>query len=83
MGIGLSLVFLSSAILVGGIIKEVITPTEQTPPESPFKQEPKRARNGQLIIENRDLWLFDTRTFGAAQAHKWACEGKYNNPTEK
>ena len=80
MGIGLALAIFSGCILAGGIIKETLTSSEQAPSKNPLHREPPRERNGQLIIQNRDLWLFDCKYYGAAQAHKWAMEGKYNNP---
>lgn len=83
MGIGLALALFSGCIFVGGIIKETLTPSEQAPSKNPLHKEPPRGRNGQLIIQNRDLWLYDIQHYGAGQAYEWACKGRYNIPDEE
>ena len=83
MGIGFALAVFAGSLMLGGIIKESLTPKEPPKPTNPLHREPPRARNGQLIIQNRNLWLFDVKYHGAAQAHQWAIEGKYNTPADE
>ena len=83
MPIGFALMVFAGCITIGSLIKEGMSSKKSPPLENPLKREPPRARNGQLIIQNRNLWLFDCKYYGAAQAHKWACEGKYNTPADE
>lgn len=43
--------------------------------------EPHRNSNGQIIIENYELYSEDLKTYGAYQTHKWIEQGKYNLDT--
>lgn len=40
--------------------------------------EPHRNEHGQIMIENCQLWDEDLSKYGAAQAFKWAEQGRYN-----
>ena len=40
--------------------------------------EPHYNEHGQIMIENCKLWNEDLSKYGAAQAMKWAKQGKYN-----
>lgn len=45
--------------------------------------EPHRNKNGQINIENSQLYYNDVSNYGAYQAHKWAEQGKYNLTPEE
>ena len=45
--------------------------------------EPHRDERGRIIIENTKLYKEDVRKYGAAEAHKWMWQGKYNLSPEE
>lgn len=45
--------------------------------------EPHRMEDGRIIIENCKLYNEDVRKYGAAKAHEWMRQGKYNLTPEE
>lgn len=46
--------------------------------------EPRRTKNGKILIENSELYYRDIREYGGYQVNKWLQQGKYNlTPEEK
>lgn len=46
-------------------------------------EEPHRAADGSIVIENTELYRSDCRQYGWCQIQEWKKQGRYNLPTEE